>query len=118
MQHGETTLRSHKIHFVSSKRFSLRSRRPPRLQFRELSKLKDKTEIAMSKKENTSQATVPRFVLVLAPNIEGAKDSAKYHQEKTAATKSEIEKTLKVSPHKRRPENVLNFFANNCVLQI
>ena len=71
----------------------------------------------MSKKENTSKATVPGFVLAPAPNIEGAKDSAKYHQEKTAAAKSEIEKILKVSPHKRRPENVLIFFPNTFVLQ-
>ena len=63
----------------------------------------------MSKKEETSKATVAGFVLAPAPNIEGAEDSAKDHHAKTTAAKLEIEKTLKVSPHKRRPENV-DFF--------
>ena len=81
MQHGETTLRSHKIYFV-------RSRRPLLLQFRELS----------NNMEETSNASVPGFVLAPAPNIEGAEESAKYHHEKTTAAKLEIEKTLKVSP--------------------
>ena len=93
-------LRSHKMCFV-------RSRRPLLLQFRELS----------NNMEETSNASVPGFVLAPAPNIEGAEESAKYHHEKTTAAKLEIEKTLKVSPHKRRPENV-DFFANTFVLQI
>ena len=111
MQHGETTLRSHKIYFV-------RSRRPLRLQFRELSKLKEKTEIAMSNMEETSKTTVPGFVLAPAPNIEGAEESAKYHHEKTTAAKLEIEKTLKVSPQIKDVLRMLIFFANTFVLQI
>ena len=71
----------------------------------------------MSENEETSKTTVVGFVLAPAPNIEGAEESAKYHHEKTTAAKLEIEKTLKVSPHKRRPENV-DFFANTFVLQI
>ena len=101
MQHGETTLRSQKIYFV-------RSRRSLLLQFRELS----------NNMEETSNASVPGFVLAPAPNIEGAEESAKYHHEKTTAAKLEIEKTLKVSPQIKDVLRMLIFFANTFVLQI
>ena len=71
----------------------------------------------MSKKEDSSKAAVPNFVFAPAPNVEGPKDggedkvgdAAKCHHTKSTATKTEIEKTLKVRHQSMSPGNAFFF---------